>query len=251
MKHFLKHQVQKRLASRGYRIEKTRNVVSPLDAFDLLFSGLDPSDPNFFFIQVGANDGVQDDPLRESILRFHWKGILLEPQPEAFAALKRNYASETQLIFENCALAPQDGEAEFFRGSSSLLGSLRKQVVANNSSVKVTSTTVQTISPATLLKKHDVPRLDLLLIDAEGYDLILLEIFAPLLSRYPAKVIRFEVHNLSAADFARAQTLLHTHGYRLFLTGLDAVALRKAEEPDAFQIHLSLRTRFPAQFLSD
>lgn len=35
--------------------------------------------PDFFFVQIGANDGRLDDPLRDSILRHNWRGVLVEP----------------------------------------------------------------------------------------------------------------------------------------------------------------------------
>jgi hypothetical protein len=44
------------------------------------------------FIQVGANDGIFGDPLREHILAHKWRGVLVEPQPEIFEQLKANYA---------------------------------------------------------------------------------------------------------------------------------------------------------------
>src|ERR1035438_3422409 len=44
------------------------------------------------FIEVGANDGEFDDPLREYIVKYPWKGVLIEPQPDVFERLKANYA---------------------------------------------------------------------------------------------------------------------------------------------------------------
>ena len=33
-----------------------------------------------FFIQIGAFDGIHDDPLFKLVRRFGWPGILVEPQ---------------------------------------------------------------------------------------------------------------------------------------------------------------------------
>lgn len=58
------------------------------------------------FVQVGANDGVFVDPLRQYILTRGWSGILVEPQADVFERLKENYADcADRLIFENVAVS--------------------------------------------------------------------------------------------------------------------------------------------------
>ena len=46
---------------------------------------------DFFFIQVGANDGLMCDPIRQFIVKHSWGGILVEPVPDYFELLKKNY----------------------------------------------------------------------------------------------------------------------------------------------------------------
>ncbi len=53
----------------------------------LLKEQLSRSEP-FFFIQVGANDGVLDDPIRALILEYRLAGLLIEPLPDIFEKLK-------------------------------------------------------------------------------------------------------------------------------------------------------------------
>ena len=48
---------------------------------------------------IGANDGVTPDLLYPLIRDFGWRGIMVEPIPEVFAALERDYAR-----FEDVAL---------------------------------------------------------------------------------------------------------------------------------------------------
>src|SRR5882762_3463411 len=67
---------------------------------------LDTND--FFFIQVGAFDGVQADPIRKFILRHNWKGVLIEPQKKAFELLKQNYADQPHLTFKNVAISDRN-----------------------------------------------------------------------------------------------------------------------------------------------
>src|ERR1700722_3021383 len=59
---------------------------------------------NLTFIEVGANDGRFGDPLRQYILKYQWKGVLVEPQPDIFERLKANYAGlNNRISFENVA----------------------------------------------------------------------------------------------------------------------------------------------------
>ena len=99
----------------GYRIERIRQTRHAIDAFDLALRAVTHLDDHeFFFIQVGANDGISHDPLRAYIERYHWSGILIEPQPRVFARLCRNYESQPQLRFVNAALAAQHGSATLY-----------------------------------------------------------------------------------------------------------------------------------------
>ena len=44
---------------------------------------------NFFFIEIGAHDGIYVDPIHRFIVKHKWKGILVEPIPYLFELLKR------------------------------------------------------------------------------------------------------------------------------------------------------------------
>jgi len=44
------------------------------------------------FLQIGSNDGIGGDPLREFIVgSANWHGVFVEPVPQMFAQLRRNY----------------------------------------------------------------------------------------------------------------------------------------------------------------
>jgi hypothetical protein len=70
--------------------------------------------PNPYFIQIGAFDGVANDPLHKIVLRHHLSGIVIEPQQDAFAALQRNYAKEPQVVCENVAISSNSGQITFY-----------------------------------------------------------------------------------------------------------------------------------------
>jgi FkbM family methyltransferase len=61
--------------------------------------------PDFFFVNIGANDGVVADPTYPFIQKYGWRGIAVEPVPYVFEQLKRNYAHLDGIILENAAVS--------------------------------------------------------------------------------------------------------------------------------------------------
>jgi FkbM family methyltransferase len=59
----------------------------------------------FFFVNIGANDGVVADPIYPFIKKHGWSGIAVEPVPHVFEQLERNYAHLDGVILENVAIA--------------------------------------------------------------------------------------------------------------------------------------------------
>src|ERR1700681_618887 len=53
------------------------------------------------FVQIGANDGIKNDPIHVYVRKYHWNGLLVEPMPDFFNTLRINYMGEDQLWFEN------------------------------------------------------------------------------------------------------------------------------------------------------
>ena len=54
--------------------------------------------------------------LREFILKYHWKGVLIEPQPDVFERLKANYAGlNDALSFENVAISRDPAPIPMYR----------------------------------------------------------------------------------------------------------------------------------------
>lgn len=71
--------------------------------------------PQAFLIEIGANDGIAYDPIREFVTANAWTGIMVEPSEEVFERLRHNYADAgDRIAFENVAIADHDGSADFF-----------------------------------------------------------------------------------------------------------------------------------------
>lgn len=67
--------------------------------------------PDLLVWQIGAGDGVTNDPLRPLMVTFDPHAVLVEPNPASFAALQAGYAANTRAMFAGCAWAPQAGRA--------------------------------------------------------------------------------------------------------------------------------------------
>lgn len=183
---------------------------------------------DLFFIQIGSNDGIVHDPLYRHVLRNHWKGILIEPVKYYFELLKRNYAGSSQLVFENIAISERDGYRDFFRireGFDFLpqwtkgLGSFNRDVlmkhrwVIPNIQQYLVQEQVECLSFASLLARHAVEKIDLIMIDTEGYDFEIIKQFDFTGTR-PAVII-YEHKHIARRDRLNCERLLKEQNYRL------------------------------------
>jgi hypothetical protein len=87
----VKKLVQQLINRLGYRLERIRPPLPGKSIFvlDYLLYVLNQQrGGKVSFVQIGANDGVQEDPCYPWINRFPWKGVLVEPQPVLAGSLK-------------------------------------------------------------------------------------------------------------------------------------------------------------------
>ncbi len=238
--------IQKMLMSRGYVIEKVKHTaVAPLDVFDLVVRDHMARTEDFFFVQVGANDGVRFDPIHSYVKAFQWRGVLVEPVPYLFEELKANYRDAPQLHFERAALARKNGTAFFYtiRNEPGLpdavrgLGSLEREVILAHKVLVpgleslIEEITVPAMTLMRLIEKHGAKKLDLLQIDTEGYDFEVLKMLD--FSAIKPAIIHFEHIHLSSTDWREACHLLASNGYRLAHMGSDTVAYLQPGRADA------------------
>jgi FkbM family methyltransferase len=192
---------------------------------------------DFFFLQVGANDGKMDDPLRPLIVKHRLRGLLVEPLPDCFAALRRNFADQPQLLFENCALGARDGEQELFRvhpgaypeaGIQGMAG-FSKEVILRHRSFfpglekNIDRLSVPTMTFASLAHKHALRKLDLVVVDTEGYDFEILKMVFG--GGMRPNIVSYEHIHLSPADQVACREMLIRQGYSFASTRRDTVAL--------------------------
>ncbi len=190
------------------------------------------------FLQIGANDGVSNDRLNQWIQSGKWEGVLVEPVPYIFDKLKGNYAENSQLKFENSAVAHEDGEMTFYSIHPKMsdripnyerMGTLKKEVLTEiakkfDEPDMIEEQTVNCTSFSSLLKKYDISFLNLLLIDTEGFDHEILKMI-PFGEMLP-EVIIFEHVNMDDNDYRSSLNLLKKQGYKLYRLGLDTMAMQ-------------------------
>jgi FkbM family methyltransferase len=222
----------------GYDVVRLRHGVShPIDMVDLLVRHGISRDPRFFFVQVGANDGVRDDPLRASILKYRLRGLLIEPLPDLFTKLQRNYADVPGLLFENCAVGAKSGETRIYRvregapvpdHAHGMASFNRAHLTAHKHGIPhlddfVVEATIAVRTLPEILAKHGNPHVSLLMIDTEGYDAEIVKL--ALGAGLRPDVVVYEHLHLPIATQAATLQQLRSEGYRFQEIGVDTYAM--------------------------
>src|SRR5665213_3125000 len=89
-------------------IQKPDEVILDLTLEHLVARHMLAPAPDFFFVQIGAFDGLSQDPLHDLIVRYDWAGILVEPQDRYFQTLRATYANRPRLTLRNVAVGERD-----------------------------------------------------------------------------------------------------------------------------------------------
>jgi FkbM family methyltransferase len=181
--------------------------------------------PEAVVVQIGANDGSTGDPLLPFFASTRWRAVLVEPIPRLNEALRARYAGRPEVAIERCAISDRDGHTEIFRLPDDpqspawfqQLASLDRSVLAKHGhsipdiESRIVAETVPTLTVASLLRRHSLTRIDLLVIDTEGHDYRILRQFD--LGSLRPLIVMFEHQHLSEADKAAAFALLRAHRY--------------------------------------
>lgn len=186
---------------------------------------------NFFFVQIGSNDGINGDPIHKFITKYKWKGILVEPVPEIFQKLKTTYKDYEGLVFENIAIATEEGYKDFYRvkendepnnpGWYTLLGSFNKDIVVKhrdrvpNLDKYLIKEKVKCMTFQDLLKKNNTKKINLLHIDTEGYDFEIIKTIN--FNEIKPRMILYENEHLSNIDKTTCINLLKKEGYKIIV----------------------------------
>lgn len=170
-------------------------------------------------VDVGANDG-RTISNTYPFVRDGWRALLLEPQPETFARLRRTHAGRANAVCLDVAASNYSGTAEL-HFSDDDPGALGPTISTDDHAVMVerrqnTRTITIRVEPLTdLLARNDFPAdFSLLSIDAEGVDLEVLQGLD--FARYRPRLIVTEEFRVHARREGAKLQLLRDQGYRLY-----------------------------------
>jgi FkbM family methyltransferase len=230
--------VKNYLRKEGYCIHRTDRVVF----FESLIETFLRKNKDMFIIQIGANDGKMDDPIYEFVTYYPQKvsGILIEPVKDYFKELKTNYKKYPNFILLNVAIHNSQKEMTIYRPDPVKMEQyglpqwIKGIASFNKDHHKISGTPkdvmikekVSCISLNELIKKHQVAKIDLLLIDTEGHDSeIILNLDFQVIK---PKIIHFE-HGLSKGfmskeEFSNLTEVLHNNGYELWMDPYNVTA---------------------------
>jgi FkbM family methyltransferase len=191
-----------------------------------------------FFIQIGSNNGINNDPLRKFITSYSLKGILIEPVKYIFDELRQNYAGNKNLIFENIAVAESDGVRPFYRLKKidgrtlpiwyDQLGSFLLDVILKHKEEipdieeHIIKEEINCLTFQSLISKHNIKKVDIIHIDTEGFDFEIIKLID--FSLIKPSILIYEHKHLSTEDIYKSTQLLNEVGYSIIEDGSDSLA---------------------------
>ena len=162
---------------------------------------------NGFFIELGANNGLEQS--NTAFFEFYkgWKGILIEPSPNKYVECINNRKNSTVL---NYACVSNDYESDKISGDFN--GNLMSSVNGSRLNQTQNLNTVNAITLEKILDQYmkQCNCIDFLSLDTEGYELNILKGLN--LSKYRPKYMLIEIYNF---DYDNIYKFLIENNYSL------------------------------------
>jgi FkbM family methyltransferase len=202
-------------------------------------------------VQIGANDGIHNDPIHRFIRRDNWQGVLLEPQRYVFEKyLSPLYKKTKGIVTLNAALDIKDGSKPIYKitvsnsrwahGLTSFNRAVLEEAVKSGYVERqakkegcplpereedyICEEQVECISTESLVKRFTLEKINWLQIDTEGFDFEIIKMFNISLTR--PEVIVYE--NLHFSDPLKEECMdyLRKNGYLCRSYGPNTLAMR-------------------------
>ena len=189
-----------------------------------------------FFIQIGANNGIINDPFHKFIIKYDLSGILIEPVPHLFDQLKKNYQNQKGVFFENVAIGNTQDHLTFYRVKSDKhiyydqLGSFNKATILKhkknipNLEELIIEEPVQVINFNTLVEKYKKKKIDILIMDTEGYDAEIIKMID--FNNINFDLVIFESKHLSGVEHKLCMDLFQTHNFKAIVNNSDTLCIK-------------------------
>jgi FkbM family methyltransferase len=217
--------------------DKDFRVAGDLNPLEQLFRRYLSDD--FFFIQIGANNGQRFDPIHHllSSEKELIRGVAVEPVQEYFNELQETYRDFPGIKLVRKAIHNTENTMTIYKIDPSLTNvpekfkgmasfdsyNFKKDGISESD---IITEEVLCISLKSLIEQEQVEKIHLLQIDTEGYDL---EIIKKLdFNKLKPKIINFEhrwMYNLASnEDLFPVFRILIDNGYQILFNGNDALA---------------------------
>lgn len=189
------------------------------------------------FVQIGASDGVTNDPIYEFVRKYNWHGVLIEPLPGVFERLKKNYQTSTGLIFLNVAISDGPGTTNLYylpedvvdEGWQEQIASFDRRAIEFNLRSrpelidKIAEAEVQCIRLESVFEQFVTEPVDILVIDVEGHELKVLMQLESIKNK--PQYIYYEKGTMRSQDRAALIKVLRKFGYVIYDAGGDELAV--------------------------
>lgn len=252
----IKQLVKKVINSFGYSLVKPSQpnqvIEYPfINTLELILESYPVQNSDFFIVQIGAHDGSSADPICQLIKKHHWRGLLIEPQQNPFKQLQETYREETQISLENILIGKEDGTATLYSvrydkdsmpfwldqaaglDRSLVSGMLyyfkfieKVETIPEDYESLIQEQIIPSMTVNTLISKHQIKKIDLLVIDTMGFDFEILKMF-PFDTIKPS-IIHFEHSLLPPEDQIACFKYLTSLGYGLTQVSVDTIAYLNA-----------------------
>lgn len=220
--------IGKLLRSLGYELQPLwKSPLGELNLVELAAGAMASAGKLETVLQIGAYDGDLHDPLQDRVIHLAKRTVLVEPQPSVAARLRKKYEgliASGKVIVVEAAIADSDGEATLYSDSDETpRASLNKSHLDRFGADCRVTTKVETLTPASLLKRCGLSGVELLQIDTEGMDWTILKIFFDEGVRPP--VVNYEHLHLPQSQREEARARLSAEGYEWREYGWDTIAM--------------------------
>lgn len=238
----LKPMIQNFLSMFGARLTRIPQYTVPEAPFDVIDMAIRlkmlERGGDFYFLQIGANDGVMHDTLNPLIRQYGLRGCLVEPMEDVFNDLKRNYSDQPQLIFRNVMIGESDGvgnitrfkrdapvPASFYHGlAREDADYITKRACAAGLDAHVETVECKVQTFGSLMASLSLSAISLLFIDTEGSDDKV--IYSAFRAGVFPPIINYEWTEMPIERRYALKMKLLDHGYRFIDIGADTICLR-------------------------
>lgn len=234
----IKNYCKKVIYQKGYKISKISNFVF----LDNLLNKLLAHKGSLNFIQIGGNDGINDDPIHHFITWNHKNvsGYILEPVYDYYKELENNYRNFPNLKTLNLAIHNSEKEMIIHRVNPAAVNQVPKYSKGIASFIKnhhvnckipsehIIEEKVNCVTLSDLMDRYSIQNCDLLQIDTEGYDAEI--IFAIDFKKCKPSIINFEYYipqTMSKETYDAILKLLHEQDYEIWMENNDITAYQR------------------------